>query len=63
MSDRVLSSEFFVEEESSSTCEDLKCDWKAMFLCNIKCRNGDSVVLNLVKRDCNQGGNKSNHPN
>jgi hypothetical protein len=29
------SSEFVVEEESSLPCEDLKCDWKTFFVCNI----------------------------
>jgi hypothetical protein len=30
-----VNSEFVIQEESTPTCEDLKCDWKILFLSNI----------------------------
>jgi hypothetical protein len=43
-----------VKTEDPSACVTLKCKlWRSTI----------ALYLNVIKRDCNQGANKSNHPN
>jgi hypothetical protein len=43
-----------VETENPSACATVK--WKV-------CKSVIALYLNVIKRTCNQGANKSNHPN
>jgi hypothetical protein len=43
-----------VETENPSAC--VTVDWKV-------CKSAIALYLSVIKRTCNQGANKSNHPN
>jgi hypothetical protein len=43
-----------VETENSSACATANCKL---------CKSAIALCLGVIKRDCNQSANKSNHPN